>query len=140
MMNTNYTNKQTILWVDDDPDDIYLIRQVLNEIKFNSEMIPFQNGKEVIDHLSAIPKEAYPCLIILDINMPVMDGKQTLSTLKKSNQFSSIPVIMFSTSNNTADKLFCQHFGAELVTKPSTYNDLKGIVANLVKGCSSALK
>ncbi len=135
MKSTNHTNKQTVFWVDDDPDDIYLIRQVLNELSYDVNLVSLQNGKEVLDLLSATPKCAYPCLIVLDINMPVMDGKQTLSIIKKNKDLNSIPVVMFSTSDSPADKLFCHHFGSQLITKPSTYSALKHSVESLLKRC-----
>jgi CheY-like chemotaxis protein len=134
MKMTQHT-KNTILWADDDPDDIYLIRQVLAENDHNYNIIEFQNGKEIIEYLSALSASSFPCLIVLDINMPVMDGKQTLSYLKKHPQFQTIPVAMFTTSNSQTDKLFCTHFGAEMITKPSSFPNFKSSVDHLMKHC-----
>jgi CheY-like chemotaxis protein len=135
MKMTNHI-KHTIIWADDDPDDIYLIRQVMDEADLNFNIVELQNGKEVLEHLSTVAPEDYPCLIVLDINMPVMDGKQTLSHIKRHPQLSTIPVAMFTTSNSSTDKLFCSHFGAELVTKPATYTAFKGSVEKLLKQCA----
>jgi CheY-like chemotaxis protein len=140
MKNTNHTSKQTIIWVDDDPDDIYLIRQVLKESQYDVNLVNLQNGKEVIDMLSSTPRPEFPCLIVLDINMPVMDGKQTLSFLKRNKEMNSIPVVMFSTSDSPTDKMFCQHFGSQLITKPSTYTALKHSVESLLKRCTVSAK
>jgi CheY-like chemotaxis protein len=138
-MNANYT-KNTILWADDDADDIYLVKQVLEETDHDYNIVIVSNGREVIDYLSRLTKEEFPCLIILDINMPVLDGKQTLATLKKHPDFKSIAVAMFSTSNSPTDKLFCSHYDADLVTKPSNYEALKNAVANLLKQCVTTEK
>jgi CheY-like chemotaxis protein len=138
-MNTNHT-KNTILWADDDADDIYLVRQVLDEAGYDYNVVIVSNGKEVIDYLSGLEKKEFPCLIILDINMPVLDGKQTLAQLRKHPEFKSIAVVMFSTSNSSTDKLFCSHYDAELITKPPSYEALKDSVATLLKQCVTTEK
>lgn len=138
-MNTNYT-KNTILWADDDADDIYLVRQVLDEAGHEHNVIIVSNGKEILDYLSHLDRDEYPCLIILDINMPVLDGKQTLAQLRKHPEYKSIAVVMFSTSSSPTDRLFCSHYDAELVTKPSSYEALKDSVTTLLKQCVTTEK
>ena len=134
-MNDNYTKKNTIIWAEDDPDDVYLIRQVLDEVEHDFNVLVVSNGREVIEYLSAKDPQDFPCLIILDINMPVLDGKQTLAYLKKHAEYKSISVVMFTTSNSATDKLFCKHYEAELVTKPSNFQALRESVATLLKNC-----
>lgn len=138
-MNSNYS-KNTILWADDDADDIYLVSQVLDEAGYDYNVVIVSNGREVIEYLSRLDKKEFPCLIILDINMPVLDGKQTLVQLRKHPDFKSIAVVMFSTSNSPTDKMFCNHYDAELVTKPPSYEALKNSVATLLKLCVTTEK
>ena len=126
-----------ILWADDDTDDLMLMRQVLQELGDNYNITEVYNGKEAIDYLEK-GKEAsnLPCLIILDMNMPVMDGKETLSRLKKDEDLKEIPVVFFTTSNSHMDKLYCKHQGVEMITKPPQYTNLKEAVQRLLKYCT----
>ena len=126
-----------ILWADDDMDDLMLMRQVLQELGDNYNIAEVHNGKEALDYLQE-GKQAntLPCLIILDMNMPVMDGKETLSRLKKDEALKEIPVVFFTTSNSQIDKLYCKHQGVEMITKPPQYANLKEAVQKLLKYCT----
>lgn len=128
---------QHILWADDDMDDLMLMRQVLQELGDNYNIAEVHNGKEALDYLQE-GKQAntLPCLIILDMNMPVMDGKETLSRLKKDEALREIPVVFFTTSNSQIDKLYCKHQGVEMITKPPQYANLKDAVQKLLKYCT----
>jgi CheY-like chemotaxis protein len=128
---------QHILWADDDMDDLMLMRQVLQELGDNYNITEVHNGKEALDYLQEAKREkSLPCLIILDMNMPVMDGKETLSRLKKDEVLREIPVVFFTTSNSQIDKLYCQHQGVEMITKPPQYANLKDAVQKLLKYCT----
>lgn len=129
--------KNTILWADDDADDLQMMKEVLVKNKKNYKIVEVQNGKEVLDYLKKSKENnSFPCMIILDINMPVLDGKETLSILKNNNHYKSIPVVVFSTSESEVDKRFCQKFDTEMVTKPSTFHSLEGALDKLLKYCT----
>jgi CheY-like chemotaxis protein len=128
--------KQTILWADDDYDDLQMMQEILLKKKGNFEIIEVHNGKEALDYLEKANKGAgLPCLIILDINMPVLDGKETLSILKKTNDFKDIPVVIFTTSESEMDRLYCKKFNTEMITKPPTFKTLSAVLDNLLKFC-----
>jgi CheY-like chemotaxis protein len=124
--------KQTILWADDDYDDLQMMQEILLKKKGNFEIIEVHNGKEALDYLEGA---GLPCLIILDINMPVLDGKETLSILKKTNDFKDIPVVIFTTSESEMDRLYCKKFNTEMITKPPTFKTLSAVLDNLLKFC-----
>lgn len=127
-----------ILWADDDLDDLMLMRQVLEDIGETYLITEVNNGREAMDYLKA-SKEAnnLPCLVILDINMPVMNGKETLTQIKKEEGLKDIPVVFFTTSNSELDKLFCRRMGVEMITKPPKYSYLKDAVVRLLNYCES---
>ena len=127
--------RNTILWADDDPDDLQMMRDILAKNKKDFEITDVRNGKEAISYLEHIKEEQFPCLIILDINMPVLDGKETLMLLKRNEKFSSIPVVVFTTSASELDKLFCRKFGTEMITKPPTFDNLESAVIKLLDYC-----
>jgi CheY-like chemotaxis protein len=129
--------KNTILWADDDADDIQMMHDILNQNRKHYELVEVCNGKEALDYLEAAhERNELPCLIILDINMPVLDGKKTLLTIKQSEVFSSIPVVMFTTSNSELDRMYCQKLGTEMITKPPDFKTLQTTVLKLLDLCS----
>lgn len=126
-------SENTILWADDDYDDLQLMQEILAQKNDDYKIVEVHNGKEALDYLDQTANP--PCLIILDINMPVLDGKETLSILKNSEEYKNIPVVVFSTSESEIDKLYCRKFNTELVTKPPTFSNLSAAVDKLLKFC-----
>ena len=127
-------SKNTILWADDDYDDLQMMRDILAKKNTDFEIVEVHNGKEALEYLekrSANP----PCLIILDINMPVLDGKQTLSILKSKDDFRHIPTVVFTTSESEIDKLYCKRYHTEMVTKPPTFSTLSAALDKLLNFC-----
>lgn len=116
-----------ILIADDDIDDQYLIKSAFQEVRLEEKLQFAINGKEVINYLENISDDAeLPGLIVLDVNMPLMDGIETLKILKSSLRYRHIPVVMFSTSKNPADEKRSRDLGAvEFVSKPATYTEVK---------------
>lgn len=128
--------KHTILWADDDYDDLQIMREVLAKKKADFEIVEVHNGKEALNYLTkAKEKSELPCLIILDINMPVMDGKETLSILKNSTEYREIPIVVFTTSASDLDKLYCKKFNTEMVTKPPSFSTLSTTLDKLLQFC-----
>lgn len=129
----------TILYVDDDQDDLMLIAEAFEKYTDHLRVIHAYNGFEALQCLSKMNEQGLlPCLIILDINMPVMDGKVTLSKIKSSEKYSHIPVVMFSTSSSRADKSYAENLGADFITKPVTFGDMKSLVSQFAERCKFA--
>ena len=125
------------MWADDDADDLMLMKEILLKNNRLYNIVEVRNGKEALDYLKISRENGkLPCLIILDINMPILDGKETLSILKKEEEFSSIPVVVFTTSNSELDKLFCKKFQVEMITKPPHFKSLENAVLRLLNFCS----
>lgn len=128
--------RKHILWADDDMDDLMLMRHVLQDIGQEYNIKEVNNGQEAIEYLENGKKtNNLPCLIILDMNMPVLNGKETLSLIKKDEALKDIPLVFFTTSNSELDRMYCKRFGVEMVTKPPQYNNLKETVKNLLDYC-----
>jgi CheY-like chemotaxis protein len=125
-----------VLCVDDDPDDRELIRNAIFNVDPSYTVAHATNGKEALQYLIRASESELPCLIILDINMPVMDGKQALAEIKKNNKLSQVPIVVFSTSSHPADLYFCQKYGVELVTKPTNFNEITSEAERLLQHCS----
>lgn len=126
-------SKKYILWADDDIDDLMLMRHVLQDIGEEYDIREVNNGSEALNYLERGKKTAnLPALIILDMNMPVLNGKEALIIIKKDETLKDIPLVFFTTSNSELDKLFCRRFGVEMITKPPKYSNLKEAVKNLL--------
>jgi CheY-like chemotaxis protein len=129
--------KNTILWADDDPDDLQMMREILLKSDSDFDIVEVHNGKEAMTYLQqARENSSLPCLIILDINMPVMDGKETLSVIKKTEEYQSIPVVVFTTSDSELDKMYCQKLGSQMITKPPSFSSLETTVVRLLGFCN----
>lgn len=114
-----------ILVVDDDPDDHLILLEYFRDTG-NEQYVKFlENGQKAIDYLNSIKEEAaLPRLIVLDLNMPILNGTQTLLHIKREARLKAIPVIIFSTSDNDNERRKCLSFGAlDYVVKPITYDE-----------------
>jgi CheY-like chemotaxis protein len=111
-----------ILLVDDDSDDQSIFCDAIRSISTKVQCVTAQNGKEALTWLEKA--KTLPDIIFLDINMPVMDGRETLKALKASDRFKEIPVTMYSTSANPKEIEKFKSMGAEYLTKPNEFNAL----------------
>ena len=121
--------KNTILWADDDTDDLQMMREILVKNNQDFDIMEVGNGKEALYFLEeALNAGNLPCLIILDINMPVLGGKETLATIKSREEFKFIPVVVFTTSESDLDRLFCERYNTQMITKPPSYKTLEATI------------
>mgnify|MGYP001314956207 CR=1 FL=1 len=109
-----------ILLADDDPDDRAIIQDAMDSLDAGQVLCFAENGEQALSILHAAYHPGYrPSLIILDLNMPRLNGTETLRRLKKDDRFNNIPVIIFSTSINPLEKEKCMMLGAHsYITKP----------------------
>jgi CheY-like chemotaxis protein len=121
--------RYTILLAEDDADDREIFEEILHDKETVQRLKTVENGLEVINALNDGLALSLPDLIILDHNMPKMNGKQTLEYLKSTEKFSRIPVIMYSTYNDRMLSDECTRLGAlHIATKPTTYHEFKGMI------------
>lgn len=131
--------KHTILYAEDDMDDLDMVKMAFSK-QDDIEIIHAHDGNEAIAYLNGISnKGSLPCLIILDINMPGMDGRQALMQIKGSKSFQNIPVVLFTTSNSPMDKEFAKRHGADFVTKPLRFDEIEELAADFTKRCNFAV-
>ncbi|MBL7699750.1 MAG: response regulator [Chitinophagaceae bacterium] len=114
-----------ILLVDDDVEDREIIQDALGDLGYDSVIHFEENGEKALAFLeSAFNSGSLPSMVILDLNMPRMNGTQTLRQLKKDTRFRNIPVIIYSTSLNRIERDECLSLGAHsYVIKPVSYRD-----------------
>ena len=122
-----------ICLIDDDEIQNFINEKVIQKHIPDSTVTKYLNAKQAIDDLRS--SALAPDVILLDINMPILDGKETLSILKRTDGFSEIPVVVFTTSNSELDKLFCKRMNVEMITKPPHYKSLESAVLRLLQFC-----
>ena len=129
-------SRHTILYAEDDSDDLYMVKKAFEQHD-HIRIVHALNGLEALELLQQMMKDNIkPCLIILDINMPKLDGRETLVRLKKNDQTREIPVVLFTTCSSNGDRLFGEQWGSEVFTKPLHYKDLEQIAAMFMDRCN----
>ena len=111
--------------VDDDPDDRMILEQAFTELRPGFGLLQLRDGKELMDYLTTTNAEELAELIVLDLNMPKMGGKEVLMELKSDHRFKQIPVIVYTTSTNPVEKKEVLAMGANgFITKPYQYTSI----------------
>jgi CheY-like chemotaxis protein len=118
-------DKLKILLVDDDVDDRSILIDALEVLDAADIAQCAENGEEALRTLHAFAElGVLPCLIVLDLNMPRMNGTETLKRLKADARFQSIEVVIYSTSINPLEKNACMALGAHsYIIKPTSYKE-----------------
>ena len=130
------TRDQIILCVDDDPDDLHLLQNALQAVGSNYKIVEAHNGEEALLLLNKMKQSGHlPCLVVLDINMPKVDGKQTLVSIQKDEDLKSLPVVVFTTSSSPIDQLFFAKKNVEFITKPVKFSTMYEVANRLLGFC-----
>ena len=124
-----------ILIAEDDPDDRLLMQDAFAESKFTHPIAFVENGVELLSYVRGeAPYEgrAYPGMILLDLNMPKMDGRTALMHLKTDSAFKRIPIIVLTTSSAEDDIQRTYDLGVTaFVSKPGSHQGLVDLVGSL---------
>ena len=122
-----------ILVVDDDADDRDLIKKVFTECNGSVDVVELGDGAEVMKYLNSCTNAQLPSLILLDLNMPVMNGFEVLMEIKTHDRLHQIPVYVFTTSNQARDRVHSVRLGANgMITKPASYDEWLDTLCPLV--------
>ena len=126
-----------ILLVDDDIDDLLLLKEALLSIDNNCSILTALEGNEALAGLKETRdnNKKLPNLIVLDISMPIMDGRQLLAILKNEEKLKDLPIVVLTTSSNISDINYCKQFDIELITKPFELSQLYKIAEKLLSYC-----
>src|SRR5689334_19076030 len=115
---------RVILYFEDDHDDVELLTDAIHLVDKHFMLINATDGEEGLTKLDAlVTGNKPPCLIILDVNMPKLNGREVIATLKGNKGYDNIPVIVFTTSKSDKDKHHFLNYGVEVLHKPSSFSD-----------------
>jgi CheY-like chemotaxis protein len=130
----------TILMADDDADDCLLVQDALRESGQAHLLRIVRDGQQLLDYLRQrgeyLDNEdtPRPNLILLDLKMPRLDGREALSELKADPRLRSIPIVVLTTSTARDDISFCYRMGVNsYLTKPATYRGLVDLLGTVCK-------
>jgi len=132
-------NRFIVLMAEDDPDDRFLVERAFRDIQSSGDLRFVEDGEALVNYLFRSGKYAdpelfpRPSLILLDLNMPKKDGRQALIEIKKDPELQAIPVVVWTTSNESDSRIQCKEIGAaSYVTKPIAYAELVKAIRELV--------
>jgi CheY-like chemotaxis protein len=126
----------TILMADDDEEDCELTRDALQDSRLANQMKFVADGQELLDYLrhqgrysNGSADAPRPGIILLDLNMPKLDGREALAQIKADESLRRIPVVILTTSNDEADVLQSYNLGVNsFITKPVTFEGLVDVM------------
>lgn len=131
-------NSKLILIGEDDLDDQEFLKETFTSIDPSFSIVFAANGSEILNYLEKNSHQHLPCLILLDYNMPGLNGVEILKELKSREHFNAIPKIIWSTSRSTNYRDVCLQLGAhEYLVKPSNVNDLVETCRYMLSTCIS---
>lgn len=134
---TDRNRAATILMADDDPDDRQLAADALSEARLMNPLVFVEDGEELLEFLRGDGRYAdtptlRPAVILLDLNMPRMDGREALERIKADASLRQIPVVVLTTSAEEQDIVASYDLGvAGYVTKPVTFGELVEVMRSI---------
>jgi CheY-like chemotaxis protein len=125
--------------VEDDPDDVFAFKRMIKKMNSPVQLSVVSNGKAALEYLERkggfekLKNEKLPDLILLDLNMPIMNGKEVLVEIKQQKELASIPVIVFTTSKFDDEIRVCYELGASsYLVKPASVQDFESTLNSLL--------
>jgi PAS domain S-box-containing protein len=132
---TNAKGKKmsNILIVEDDPDDQEIIARAFAEVAPEFTVTCLNDGKMLVDYLQSFPEIELPALIVIDYNMPLMNGLETLRVLELDHRFNLIPKIIYSSSSQNYIRNLCYSTNAKAyITKGVSMDEIKENIQEMV--------
>lgn len=120
-----------ILLIEDDMDDIDLLKDAFEDNKVPYHMEVIMDGDKVSGYLESV--ETLPEIIVMDLNLPKIDGKEILLELKSSFYLTNIPIIILTTSSSREDIDYCNNMGIrKFITKPASMDGWNSTIHSII--------
>lgn len=128
------TDNRTILLVEDNKDDVFLMKRALKEARINNPVTVVETGQEAMDYLSGMGRFAdrqnypLPAVVFLDLKLPFVYGHDVLAWIRRQKEFEALVVIVLTSSNEARDLSRCYSLGANsYLVKPPTAEQLDAL-------------
>ncbi|MEO6696787.1 MAG: response regulator [Gammaproteobacteria bacterium] len=120
-----------ILLVEDDQVDVMTVKRALKELHVTNPLVDLENGELALAYLRDA-RNARPCIILLDLNMPVMNGIEFLQAVKSDSELKRLPVVVLTTSEEQQDKVNSFNLGiAGYMAKPVDYRQFVEVMRSI---------
>lgn len=117
------TKKNIIVLIEDNDEDYEMTRYAFNKSNLSNELIRFSTGDEAVEHLTKNDATLSPEVILLDLNLPGLDGRDVLQILKSNDATKKIPIVVLTTSKDEKDIERCYEYGANsYIQKPVDFD------------------
>lgn len=127
---------RSIIFGEDDIDDIDFLKETFSTVDNSYTLLFIDKGRKLITTLEELQEHELPCLLVLDYNMPELNGAEILTQLKLSERYTPIPKIIWSTSGSDTYKNKCLNLGAaDYVIKPVNVKDYEETVRYMITFC-----
>lgn len=121
-----------LLQIEDNPEDVDLFSLALRKFALSLEVIVASDAEQAFSYLRRTSDSVPTDLILLDLNLPKMDGRDVLAEIKRDERLKVIPVLVFTTSNSNNDVRACYHLGAACYfVKPVEFTELVDLVGKI---------
>ena len=125
-----------ILLGEDDADDQEMLKEVFTSIDTAFVLFFVNNGKEILSALEKLEDDQMPCLIVLDYNMPGLNGADILQELGTNERYKNIPKVVWSTAGSEKFRKICLELGAvDYVIKPNNLEGLQEVAFYMLSLC-----
>ena len=125
-----------ILLGEDDADDQEMMKEVFTSIDISFVLFFVNNGKEILSALEKLKDDQMPCLIVLDYNMPGLNGADILQELSTNERYKNIPKVVWSTAGSEKFRKICLELGAlDYVIKPNNVVGLEEVARYMLSLC-----
>lgn len=128
-------SRNTVVYLDDDEDDREFLQEAFSTL-LDHRLVSFSEATCLYDFLSLHTDVV--CLVLLDINLPVIDGMDVLQYIRHSPHYHFLPVVMFTTGANSPQAKQLKEMDVEVIEKPSTFHNMESVVAHLLQYCLPA--
>lgn len=127
---------RTVFLAEDDADDQEFLKDAFNEIDPDVKLVSFSTGVKFMNGLSQTADEDLPGLIVLDYNIPELNGAEILGELTKNKRYTHIPKIVWSTSDSQIYRQTCLASGAKAyLVKPSSIHGIAAVAREMLTFC-----
>jgi len=114
-----------VLIAEDDPEDLFLMQRALQRLRPGLATVAARDGIELFEYLQGCTPATLPKLLIIDLNMPRMDGREVLRGLHGDARYGALPVVVMTTSVEQEDFNFAQaHNTAQVLSKPEAFSEM----------------
>ncbi len=131
-MMSNFPEPYTLVMIEDDEGHAHLLKKQLERTFVGNKLVHFERGSAAIDYFfsdEVLPKRNSKLVVLLDLNLPDVDGYEILRRLKEDERTSAIPVVVLTTTDNPREVDRCYTLGCNLyLTKPVEYNHFSEMI------------